>query len=129
MGPAYVALMRKKRRLAALNVIVMFMLLAILGYLSYKIAPVYVAQGTFQESLLDLASRSGISQQDNRTIAQQVVDLGQARQLRVEAENVLIHRFQDKPDVGIVVDYTKTEEFPGGYIHVFYFRSETQDVL
>ena len=129
MVHALVALKRKKRRLAALNVIVMFMLLAILGYLGYKIFPVYVAQGTFQEGLLDLASRSGISQQDNRTIAQQVVELGQARQFNVQAENVLIHRFPDKPDIGIVVDYTKTKEFPGGYIYVFYFRSAAQDVL
>ena len=129
MEHVYVALKRRKRREAALNLIVMFMLLAILGYLGYKILPVYVAQGDFQEGLLDLASRSGISQQDNQTIVQQVVELGQARQLSIRAENVLIHRLQDKPDIGIVVDYTRTREFPGGYIYVFYLRSETQDML
>ena len=129
MGNLCVALKRKKRRETALNVMVLFMLLAILGYLGYRIVPVYAAQGAFQEGLLDLAGRSGLSQQDNQTIAQQVVHLGQARQLSVQRENVRIQRFQDRPDVGIVVDYTKTEEFPGGYIYVFYFRSEAQGLL
>ncbi len=129
MVHALVALKRKKRREATSNFIVMFMLFAILGYLGYIVLPVYAARGTFQEGLLDLVSRQGISQQDNQTIVQQVVELGQARQFRVQAENVLIHRFQDKPNIGIVVDYTKTKEFPGGYIYVFYFRSQAQNVL
>jgi len=129
MVHALVALKRKKRREATSNFIVMFMLFAILGYLGYIIVPVYAAQGTFQEGLLDLVSRQGISQQDNQTIVQQVVELGQARQFSIRAENVLIHRLQDKPDIGIVVDYTRTREFPGGYIYVFHFRSETRDVL
>ncbi len=129
MVHALIALKRKKRREATSNFIVMFMLFAILGYLGYIVLPVYAARGTFQEGLLDLVSRQGISQQDNQTIVQQVVELGQARQFSVQAENVRVHRFQDKPDIGIVVDYTKTKEFPGGYIYVFYFRSAAQDVL
>jgi hypothetical protein len=88
-----------------------------------------VAQGAFQEGLLDLARDSTLRQWDNQTIAQQVVQLGQARQFSVQKENIRIQRFQDNPQVGIVVDYTKTEEFPGGYIYVFYFRTEAQALL
>ncbi len=129
MAHALVALRRKKRREKTSNFIVMSMLFAILGYLGYIILPIYAAQGTFQEGLLDLVSRSEISQQDTQSIVQQVVELGQARQFSVQAENVRVYRFQHKPDIDIVVDYTKTREFPGGFIYVFYFRSGTQDVL
>ncbi len=122
-------LKRKRRRETSLNVIVLLMLLAILGYLGYQIITVYGAQSGFQEGLLDLARDSALRQWDNQTIAQQVVQLGQARQFSVQEESIRIQRFQDNPQVGIVVDYTKTEEFPGGYIYVFYFRSEAYALL
>ena len=129
MENAYAILKLKRRRETSLNVIVLVMLLALLGYLGYQIVPVYAAQGAFQEGLLDLARDSALRQWDNQTIAQQVVQLGQARQFSVQEENIRIQRFQDNPQVGIVVDYTKTEEFPGGYIYVFYFRSEAHALL
>jgi hypothetical protein len=129
MENAYAILKLKRRRETFLNVIVLVMLLALLGYLGYQIVPVYAAQGAFQEGLLDLARDSTLRQWNDQTIAQQVVQLGQARQFSVQEENIRIQRFQDNPQVGIVVDYTKTGEFPGGYIYVFYFRSEVQALL
>ena len=129
MENAYAILKLKRRRETSLNVIVLVMLLALLGYLGYQIVPVYAAQGAFQEGLLDLARDSTLRQWNDQTIAQQVVQLGQARQFSVQKENIRIQRFQDNPQVGIVVDYTKTEEFPGGYIYVFYFRSEAHALL
>jgi hypothetical protein len=129
MENAYAILKLKRRRETSLNVIVLVMLLALLGYLGYQIVPVYAAQGAFQEGLLDLARDSTLRQWNDQTISQQVVQLGQARQFSVQEENIRVQRFQDNPQVGIVVDYTKTEEFPGGYIYVFYFRSEVQALL
>ena len=129
IGNAYAILKLKRRREASLNVIVLVMLLALLGYLGYQIVPVYAAQGAFQEGLLDLARDSTLRQWNDQTIAQQVVQLGQARQFSVQKENIRIQKFQDNPQVGIVVDYTKTEEFPGGYIYLFSFRSEVQALL
>ena len=129
MENAYAILKLKRRREASLNVIVLVMLLALLGYLGYQIVPVYAAQGAFQEGLLDLARDSTLRQWNDQTIAQQVVQLGQARQFSVQKENIRIQRFQDNPQIGIVVDYTKTEEFPGGYIYLFSFRSEVQALL
>ena len=123
MENAYAILKLKRRRETSLNVIVLVMLLALLGYLGYQIVPVYAAQGAFQEGLLDLARDSTLRQWNDQTIAQQVVQLGQARQFSVQKENIRIQRFQDNPQIGIVVDYTKTEEFPGGYIYLFSFRS------
>lgn len=119
----------KKRRDKSLSIIVLIALLAILGYLGYRIIPVYLAQEAFQEDLLHLAGRAALDQQDNRTITQQVVELGQRREFVVQEENVRIHRAPENPEVGIVVDDTKTTKFPGGYVYVFYLRSEAQGLL
>ena len=128
MGNTFVVKL-KKRSENSLNLIVLIMLLAILGYLGYRIVPVYMEQEAFQEDLLHLAGRAALDQQDNLTITQQVVQLGQARQFSVQEENVRIHRIPENLEVGIVVDYTKTAEFPGGYIYVFHLRSEAQGLL
>ncbi len=128
MGNTFVVKL-KKRREKSLSLIVLFMLLGILGYLGYQIVPVYLAQEAFQEDLLYLAGRAALDQQDNRTIAEQVLELGQARQFSIQEENIRIQRIPENPEVGIVVDYTKTAEFPGGYIYVFHLRSEAQGIL
>jgi cytoskeletal protein RodZ len=128
MGNTFVVKL-KKRREKSLSLIVLFMLLGILGYLGYRIVPVYLAQEAFQEDLLYLAGRAALDQQDNRTIAEQVLELGQARQFSIQEENIRIQRIPENPEVGIVVDYTKTAEFPGGYIYVFHLRSEAQGIL
>ncbi len=128
MGNTFVVKL-KKRREKSLSLIVLFMLLGILGYLGYRIVPVYLAQEAFQEDLLYLAGRAALGQQDNRTIAEQVLELGQARQFSIQEENIRIQRIPENPEVGIVVDYTKTAEFPGGYIYVFHLRSEAQGIL
>ncbi len=128
MGNTFVVRLKKRRENSS-SLIVLIMLLAILGYLGYRIVPVYMAQDAFQEDLLHLAGRAARDQQDNQTIAQQVVQLGQARQFSVQEESVQIHRIPENPEVGIVVDYTKTTEFPGGYIYVFHLRSEARGLL
>lgn len=128
MGNTFVVKLKKRRERSS-SLIVLFMLLAILGYLGYRIIPVYLAQEAFQEDLLHLAGRAALDQQDNRTIAEHVVELGQARQFSIQEENIRIQRVPENPEVGIVVDYTKTTEFPGGYIYVFHLRSEAQGLL
>ena len=128
MGNTFVVRL-KKRRANFSNLIVLIMLVTILGYLGYRIVPVYMAQEAFQEDLLHLAGRAVLDYQDNRTLAEQVVQLGQARRFSIQEENVRIQRIPENPEVGIVVDYTKTTEFPGGYIYVFHLRSEAQGLL
>ena len=128
MGNTFVVRL-KKRRANFSNLIVLIMLVAILGYLGYRIVPVYMAQESFQEDLLHLAGRAVLDYQDNRTLAEQVVQLGQARRFSIQEEHVRIQRIPENPEVGIVVDYTKTTEFPGGYIYVFHLRSEAQSLL
>ncbi len=128
MGNNFVVRLKKGRENSS-SLIVLILLVASLGYLGYRIVPVYMAQEAFQEDLHHLAGLAVLDQQDNRTIAEQVVQLGQARQFSIQEENVRIQRIPENPEVGIVVDYTKTAEFPGGYIYVFHLRSEAQGFL
>ena len=128
MGNTFVVRLKKRRENSS-SLVVLIMLLAILGYLGYRIVPVYMAQEAFQEDLHQLAGRAALDQQDNRTIAEQVVQLGRARQFSVQEDSVRVQRIPENPEVGIVVDYTKTAEFPGGYIYVFHLRSEAQGLL
>ena len=128
MGNSLV-LQLKKRRAGHLSVLVLAVLLAILGYLGSQIVPVYLAQRAFYGDLLDLAGRSALDQQDNLTITRQVVQLAQARNFNVQEHNVLISRVPERPELAILVDHTKTTEFPGGYIYVFYFHSVAEGLL
>lgn len=128
MGNTFV-LKLKKRRDTRLGVIVLAVLLGMLGYLGYRIIPVYMQQEAFNGDLVDLAGRAALGQQDNLSIARQVVQLGQARNFNVQQHNVRIQRVPEHPELSIAVDYTRTEEFPGGYIYVFYFHSVAEGLL
>ena len=128
MGNSFV-LKLKKRRTSHLGVLVLAVLLAILGYLGSQIVPVYLAQRAFYGDLVDLAGRSALGQQDNLTITRQVVQLAQSRNFTVQEHNVLISRVPERPELAILVDYTSTAEFPGGYIYVFYFHSVAEGLL
>ena len=128
MGNSMV-LQLKKRQSGLVTFLVLAVLLAILGYLGSQIVPVYLAQRAFYGDLVDLAGRSALDQQDNLTITQQVVQLAQARDFNISEHNVLISRVPERPELAILVDYTKTTEFPGGYIHVFYFHSVAEGLL
>ncbi len=128
MGNSFV-LKLKKRRTSHLGVLVLAVLLAILGYLGSQIVPVYLAQRAFYGDLVDLAGRSALGQQDSLTITRQVVQLAQARNFTVQEHNVLISRVPERPELAILVDYTTTAEFPGGYIYVFYFHSVAEGLL
>ena len=128
MGNSLV-LQLKKRRAGHLSVLVLAVLLAILGYLGSQIVPVYLAQRAFYGDLVDLAGRSALDQQDNLTITRQVVQLAQARNFNVQEHNVLISRVPERPELAILVDYTTTAEFPGGYIYIFYFHSVAEGLL
>ncbi len=128
MGNSFV-LKLKKRRTSLLGVLVLAVLLAILSYLGSQIVPVYLAQRAFYGDLVDLAGRSALGQQDNLTITRQVVQLAQSRNFTVQEHNVLISRVPERPELAILVDYTSTAEFPGGYIYVFYFHSVAEGLL
>ncbi len=121
--------MRNERGDTRLGCVVLILLVAILGYLVYRIIPVYMERDAFQEALLDISGRATIARWDNRRIIEQVMRLAESENFSVEAKDIQIQHIRGRPEVVLVVNYTRTEEFPGGYVYVFYFRSVAQGYL
>ncbi len=121
--------MRNERGDTRLGCVVLILLVAILGYLVYRIVPVYLERDAFHEALLDISGRATIARWDNRRIIEQVMQLAESENFSVEAKDIQIQHIRGRPEVVIVVNYTRTEEFPGGYVYVFYFRSVAQGYL
>ena len=105
--------------------LVLVLVLAILGYLSYRIIPVYLQQVAFDEDLLSLAGNATRWGWDNSQIINQVKQLGEQSSFRVDAKDIRIQRVRGQSAVTLEVDYTRSEEFPGGYVHVFSFHSSS----
>ncbi len=118
--------MRKERGETGLGCVVLLLLVAILGYLVYRIVPVYMERDDFHEALLGISGRATIARWDNRRIIEQVKRAAESRNFTVEAKDILIQHIRGRPEVVIIVNYTRTEEYPGGYVYIFYFRSVAQ---
>ncbi len=109
-----------------ISYLVLVLFLAVLGYLSYRIVPVYVQQDAFDEDLLSLAGAATRRGWDNSEIVNQVRQLGKTRNFQIKAKDIRVHRARDQAKVTLDVNYTRSEEFPGGYVHVFSFSSSTE---
>ena len=109
-----------------ISYLVLVLFLAVLGYLSYRIVPVYVQQDAFDEELLNLAGTAVRAGWDNGKIVNQVRQLGKGRNFQIKARDIRIHRARGRSEVALEVNYTRSEEFPGGYVHVFSFSSSTE---
>ena len=109
-----------------ISYLVLVLFLAVLGYLSYRIVPVYVQQDAFDEDLLSLAGAATRAGWDNGKIVNKVRQLGKGRNFQIKAKDIRIHRVRGRAEVTLEVNYTRSEEFPGGYVHVFSFSSSTE---
>ncbi len=109
-----------------ISYLVLVLFLAVLGYLSYRIVPVYVQQDAFDEDLLSLAGAATRRGWDNSEIVNQVRQLGKTRNFQIKAKDIRVHRARDQAKVSLDVNYTRSVEFPGGYVHVFSFSSSTE---
>ena len=105
--------------------LVLVLFLAVLGYLSYRIIPVYAQQDAFYEELLSLAGTATRRGWDTGEIVNQVRQLGKTRNFQIKAKDIRVHRARDQAKVTLDVNYTRSEEFPGGYVHVFSFSTAT----
>ncbi len=117
------AVVLKERGNARLGFLTLVLFLAISGYLGYRIIPVYLEQDAFHDNLFSLAGRATKSGWDNRKVVSQVMRLGESKNFKVERKDIRVQRVRDRSEVSIVVDYSRIEEFPGGYTHVFHLRS------
>jgi len=106
--------------------LVLVLFLAVFGYLSYQIVPVYTQQDSFDEDLLDLAGTATRKGWDNGEIVNQVRKLGKTRSFAIQAKDIRIHRVRGQAKILLEVNYTRSVEFPGGYVHVFSFSSSSE---
>ncbi len=121
--------MSKERGETRLGCLVLVLLVAILGYLCYRIIPVYLERDAFHDTLLTIAGRATLGRWENRRIVRRVMQLGEDRDFIVETKDIQIQHIRGRPEVVLVVNYSRTEEFPGGYVYKFYFRSVAQGSL
>ncbi len=119
------AVVLKERGNARLGFLTLALFLAISGYLGYRIITVYLEQDAFHDDLLSLAGRATKSGWDTRKIVSQVMQLGESKNFKVERKDIRVQRVRGRSEVSLVVNYSRTEEFPGGYTYVFHFRSAT----
>ena len=116
----------KERGKTRMSYVVLVLVLAVLGYLSYRIVPVYLTQDAFDEELHNLAGDATRRGWDNGKIANKVRELGNAKNFQIKAKDIRIHRARGRSEVSLQVNYTRSEEFPGGYVYVFSFSSSSE---
>ena len=109
-----------------ISYLVLVLFLAALGYLSYRIVPVYVQQDAFDDDLRNLAGVATRQGWNSGKIVNQVRQLGKTRNFQIKAKDIRIHRAPGQAQVTLQVNYTRSEEFPGGYVHVFSFSITTE---
>ena len=117
------AVMLKEHGNTRLGFLTLALFLAISGYLGYRIIPVYLQQDAFHDDLTSLAGRATKSRWGNRKIVSQVIQSGESKNFKVERKDIRIQRVRGRSEVSLVVNYSRIEEFPGGYTYVFHFRS------
>ncbi|MCK5353382.1 hypothetical protein KAJ77_12400 [bacterium] len=115
--------MSRERGETKLGCLVLIVLVAILGYLCYRVIPVYLERDGFHDSLLTIAGRATLQGWGNRRIVNRVLQLGVDSNFTVEQKDIQVQHIRGRPEVVLVVNYSRTEEFPGGYVYKFYFRS------
>ena len=123
------AVVSRERGETKLGCLVLIVLVAILGYLCYRVIPVYLERDGFHDSLLTIAGRATLQGWGNRRIVNRVVQLGVDSNFTVEQKDIQVQHIRGRPEVVIVVNYSRTEEFPGGYVYKFYFRSVAPGLL
>ena len=106
--------------------LVLVLFLAVFGYLAYRIVPVYSQQDAFDDDLRSLAGTATRRGWDTSEIVNQVRKLGKTRNFQIRARDIRVRRARGRPEVSLEVNYTRSEEFPGGYVYVFSFSSSSE---
>ncbi len=126
MNSSFSAGQRGAAKLGCLSVVVLW---AILGYLSYRIVPVYLEKDGFVDDLLRVAGRASIGQWSDSRTARLVLVMAKERNFEVKREDIQVKHMRGRPEVILIVNYRRTEMFPGDYQYVFHFRTTAQGSL
>ena len=114
---------RGQRGEGNLGYLVVILILAVLGYGAFRIVPVYLEQDEFFDELLVIAGKGTVQTWDDRTIRRQVMALAQSMDFQVEQNDIRVERVRQRPEIIVVVDYSRTLEFPGDYQYVLELHS------
>ena len=105
-----------------LGCIVLLGLICIVGYLCYRVIPVYLEKEAFQEELLNVAGQATIRGWEDSQIIEEVIKVSSSSLFKVDREDIRIQRVQGRPEVSVIVNFSRTEGFLSEYIYVFHFR-------
>jgi hypothetical protein len=119
----------RQRGGAKVGCLALVLLWGILGYLSYRIVPVFMDKDAYIDDLLNVAGRASIGQWDDRRTMRLVLDVSKSRDFEVTREDVEIKHVMNRPEVWLIVNFRRTLEFPGGYEYVFHFKTTAQGSL
>lgn len=101
----------------------------VLGYLSFKIIPVYIDTMNFDEDLAREASRAGSNRWTDEKIKQDILQMANFRGFRLAETDVAIARLENPGgELRVDVQYTVPVVFPG-YSYIFHFRSRAGSVV
>lgn len=112
----------RQRGAGTIGCLFVIVLLAVLGYAGYRIVPIYMAQDDFHDELLRIAGQGTVQRWNDRVISRRVLALAKTMNFEVDQRNIRVERIRDRPEIIVIVDYSRTEEFPGGYQYVFNFH-------
>lgn len=94
-----------------------------LGYLSYRIVPVYLEKNAFSDGLVEIASRASIEQWPDSRIVSLVLAMAKEKDFEMREEDIQVKHVRGGPEVILIVNYQRTEIFPSDYQHVFQFKT------
>jgi hypothetical protein len=110
-------------------VAVSFMVFLIFG--AYKAGPVYLDKISFEDDLMQVATKAGAEAWSERTIREHILKAARAQKFHITRDDVVVSktpRGQAAPKLYITVRYSRPVEVPG-YVHVFEFQSEVSSLV
>jgi len=126
MNSSFSAGQRGAVKLGCLSVVALW---AVLGYLSYRIIPVYLEKDAFVDALMRVAGRASIGQWSDARTVKLVLVVANEMDFEVTREDIQVKHMRGRPEVIIIVNYRRTETYPGDYQYVFHFRTTAQGSL
>ena len=126
MNSSFFAGQRGAVKLGCLSVVALW---AVLGYLSYRIIPVYLEKDAFVDALLRVAGRASIGQWPDARTVKLALAVAKEKNFDLTREDIEVKHMRGRPEVILIVNYRRTETFPGDYQYVFHFRTTAQGSL